>query len=258
MQWVLQEYEDTHKLGEVLERMGLDVSFHKVVPFVGELMPAPIFADKNQVIMFGSYSMRHYARTHGLTPGVFELRPFFNEIAWHPFLLNGPHNSRVTTVRELANLPLDGTLYFIRPVDDSKEIAGTVMDVNELEYLARTVNSLNPDEYIRGSMTPDTEVMLSEPVNIQREWRLWVVNDRVVTFSLYKMGTKVIYKDEIDQDVLDFATKVIAANPNYSRAYVLDICRSHEQLFILETNCMNAAGFYAADLQKLVEALEIL
>lgn len=45
---------------------------------------------------------------------------------------------------------------------------------------------------------------------------------------------------------------------DYSDAYVLDICRTDDGLKIIETNCINAAGFYAADLGKLVSALEEL
>ena len=84
------------------------------------------------------------------------------------------------------------------------------------------------------------------------------MNNKIITYSLYKQGSKVIYKNEIDDDAMKFAQYMIDLNPFYSDAYILDICRSDDELFILETNCMNAAGFYAADLQKLVQALEEL
>ncbi len=45
-------------------------------------------------------------------------------------------------------------------------------------------------------------------------------------------------------------------NQHYAHAYVLDVCRVNGDIKILETNCLNAAGFYAADLHKLVVALE--
>lgn len=48
----------------------------------------------------------------------------------------------------------------------------------------------------------------------------------------------------------------MAANPGYERAYVLDICRCDDGLRMLETNGLNAAGFYAADIARLVTALE--
>jgi len=254
MQWILQEYEDTSRLAEVLDRAGETYSLHKVVPFVGELDPEPNIVDPN-VVMFGSYSLRHYARQHGLTPGVWELRPYLNEYAWQEYLLNGPHNTRKVLLKDLGGLPLDDTLYFIRPVEDSKEIAGTVMDVNEILYTVKSVMGLRPDEYIQGSLRPDTEMMLGTPVNIQAEWRNWIVGDELITSSLYKQGRKVLYREGIDDDAREFVKDMVACNPGYAGAYVLDVCRSDGQLYILETNCINAAGFYAADLNKLVGAL---
>jgi len=256
MQWILQSYEDTDKLADILERVGLPYSTHKVVPFVGDLLPEPIIQDPDRVVMFGSYSLRHYARDHDLKPGVFELRPFLYEKPWIPFLLNGAE-CKTLTVRELGFLALDGDdLWFVRPVEDSKEIAGTVMTSDELTEMARNVNNLLPGEYIQGSLKPDTLMMIGEPHHIQKEWRNWIVEDRLITSSLYKMGGRVLYREEIDQDAREFVEWMIALNPGYAQAYVLDVCRTDEGLKIIETNCMNAAGFYAADLFKLIEAIE--
>lgn len=51
---------------------------------------------------------------------------------------------------------------------------------------------------------------------------------------------------------------MVELNPDYSPAYVIDICRTAEGLKLLETNCINAAGFYEADLIRLAEAIENL
>lgn len=255
MQWILQDYEDTSKLAEILARVDIPYSMHKVVPFVGDLSPKPEIDDPDRVVMFGSYSLRHYARDHDLRPGVFELRPFLYEKPWKPYLLNG--GARTFTVRELGVLALEGEdLWFVRPVDDSKEIAGTVMTSDELTEAMNLVNNLLPGEWVKGSLRPDTLMMISEPQTIQKEWRNWIVEDRLVTSSLYKMGSRVLYREEIDDDAREFVEWMIALNPNYAQAYVLDVCRTDEGLRIIETNCMNAAGFYAADLFKLIEAIE--
>jgi hypothetical protein len=79
MQWLLQEFEDTRKLAEALDRLGIPYTWHKVVPFVGELVPEPIVADPNSVVMFGSYALWRTAEANGYWPGVFKLRPFVQE-----------------------------------------------------------------------------------------------------------------------------------------------------------------------------------
>jgi len=38
-------------------------------------------------------------------------------------------------------------------------------------------------------------------------------------------------------------------------AFVLDIALTHNGYKVLEVNCLNSAGFYAADVSKLVQAI---
>ncbi|WP_049733375.1 ATP-grasp domain-containing protein [Rhizobium ecuadorense] len=258
MQWLLQEFEDTHKLAEALDRLGISYTWHKVVPFVGELIPKPVVADPGSVVMFGSYSLWRNAEANGYRPGVFKLRPFVQEQAWHPYLLNGA-DALFLALRDVpARLADDGREWFLRPVDDSKEEPGNVKSTDEIIRMAERVLALDEDEIPTGSLRHDTLLMFTKPVRILREWRLWAVNDRIVTYSLYKDGSRVIHRHEIDADVLEFGQRMVDINPGYSPAYVIDVCRTEEGLKLLETNCLNAAGFYAADLVKLAAAIDSL
>ncbi len=256
MQWILQDFEDTRMLAAALDRLELAYSWHKVVPFVGALQPEPEITDRNDVVLFGSYTLWRYAEAYDLEPGVFRITPFVDEPAWHPFLLNGPEAKRLLLRDIPATLSDDGKRWFIRPVEDSKEEPGKVQTTGEIIALAQKVLAVDQTDIPSGSLRHDTELMLTAPARIQKEWRIWVVADQVVTYSLYKEGTRVIYRPEIDEDALTFAKDLVAANPGYATAYVLDICRTDAGLRMLETNCINAAGFYAADLLKLVAAME--
>ena len=257
MQWILQRFEDTEKLAPALDRLGLAYSFHKVVPFVGELEPAPTINDPDSVIFFGSYTLWRYAEKHRLRPGVFKLRPFLHEAPWRPHMLNA--DARTLPLADIPkHLATDDTAHFFRPVDDSKEIAGRVLTGAEIVEIAQKVLALPPEDIPRGALRPETEMMLAAPTRIQKEWRLWVVNDLIITASLYKEGARVTYREDLDDDARSFANTLIQANPNYARAYVMYICRTATGLHLLETNCINAAGFYAADLTKLAAALEAL
>jgi hypothetical protein len=73
MQWILQQFEDTQKLADALDRLDISYSWHKVVPFVGELVPEPEVRDARAVVMFGSYALWRYAEAKGLYPGVFRI-----------------------------------------------------------------------------------------------------------------------------------------------------------------------------------------
>ena len=256
MQWVLQDFEDTQKLAEALDRLGLAYSWHKVVPFVGDLLPEPEVADPNAVVMFGSYSLWRYAEAKGYQPGVFEITPFVEEAVWHPYLLNGA-DSLFMTLRDIPEqFADDDRLWFVRPVGDSKEEAGQVKSSAGVIETAKRVMSLDEEDIPNGSLRHDTELMFSAPVRILKEWRLWAVGGKIVTYSLYKEGRRVVYREEIDEDALAFAQDMVDLNPDYSPAYVIDVCRTEEGLRLLETNCLNGAGFYAADLMKLALAIE--
>jgi len=255
MQWILQHFEDTEKLAGALDRLGIPYTWHKVVPFVGELQPEPVIDDRDAVVLFGSYTLWRYARREGLSPGVFKIRPFVHEKPWHPYLLNGA-DSLFLSLRGIPDhLPKEERQWFMRPVDDSKEEPGKVRYTSEIADLAERVLALEEDEIPKGSLRHDTELMLTQPTRIFKEWRIWIVNDVIRTYSLYKEGARVVYRPEIDQDAAEFAERLVKLNPRYARAYVMDVCRTETGLKMLETNCINAAGFYAADLLKLADAI---
>ncbi|MBY3432877.1 ATP-grasp domain-containing protein [Rhizobium laguerreae] len=256
MQWILQDFSDTHMLAEALDRLGIAYTWHKVVPFIGRLEPEAVVRDKRDVVMFGAYSLWRTAAAEGYWPGVFKLRPFVEEAAWHPYLLNGA-DAWFMTVRDVPTLLAgDERDWFIRPVEDSKEEPGNVKSAAEIVDMVEKVLKLEAKEIPKGSLRHDTRLMLTKPARILREWRLWAVDGTVVTYSLYKEGSRVVYRHEIDDDALEFAQRMVDVNPGYSRAYVIDICRTEDGLRLLETNCINAAGFYAADLAKLAVAID--
>jgi hypothetical protein len=210
------------------------------------------------VVLFGAYALWRYARAKGLSPGVFTIRPFVEEAPWGAYLLNGP-GAKFFTVREIAaGLDDDGRLWFLRPVADGKEQAGRVRPASEIFEIARKVMTLDPEEIPHGSLRPETRMMLTAPARILKEWRIWIVRDEVVTVSLYKEGTRVSYRPEIDADALAFAQDLARLNPKYAPAYVMDICRTESGLKRLETNCLNVAGFHAADVMKLAAAIDAL
>ena len=258
MQWILQDFEDTRQIAQALEKMGCAYSWHKVVPFVGTLEPEPVVANPEAVVMFGSYSLWRFAEKRGYTPGVFLVRPFVDETPWKPFLLNGPGATFLRVADIPDGLPDDGREWFCRPVSDGKEQAGGVHTSGAIRERARKVLALPPEDIPNGSLRPDTLMIFSKPTRIFKEWRCWVVDDKIITYSLYKEGARVVYRPEIDADALSFAQDMVKANPGYARAYILDVCKTPDGLRLLETNCINAAGFYAANIPKLVQAINDL
>ena len=291
MHWILQsnlfKEEAFERLIETLERFNIPHSQHKVVPFVGTLIPvdgAPglddidAYADPmlakltGPVICMGSYSMRHSAKKYNWTPGVFDLMEagsFDNCMKhWGHVMLNA--DSAVVPF-SAASWPA-GEKRFIRPTDDSKYFAGKVIEANEFLDWQRNVCVLKLD--YGNSLKPDTLIQVARLKKIYAEYRCWVVKGRIITMSLYKRGDTVVYQNmdgELGREARDFANTVlrshdggmdirmIASNVfgwHPAEAFCLDVCDTSEGWKVVEVNTLNACGFYAANLTSLVLALE--
>lgn len=257
MRWVLQNNifneEGFGSLVDVLTRFGIVFSEHKVIPFIGELMPEPEIDDGEPVIVMGSYSMALYADKKGWVPG-----SFANDS--HDFRVQLPHwqdhmVNAAAKVVPFHMVKMSAVPFFIRPVDDTKSFPGTVMDWGQYcEWRDQILGLSQEDNY--STITEETMVMVSPLVNIYREYRLWVVDGKIVTASLYKEGTRVRYDSLVEDHVIDFASQFVGSGKwEPARAYCLDIFDTENGLKIGEVNNINSAGLYKADIQKLVYAL---
>jgi hypothetical protein len=255
MHWILQNniFSETgwDSLVETLTRFGIPFSEHKVVPFVGELLPDPTI--EGDVICFGSYSLRHVAKRKNWYPGVFDLEPqnFVVQMShWKNHMLNW---DSVVSRFEDARFPDDMDDMFVRPIDDSKHFAGKVFEREDFVNWQRNVCLLKLD--YGTSLSPDTIVQVCQPHEIYSEYRFWVVRGEIVTASLYKLGDKVQYSSNVDPRFFYFVNSRISEwSPH--EAFVIDVCDTPDGIKIVEINTINSSGFYAGDVQKLVFALE--
>lgn len=286
MHWILQsnifKEEAFERLIETLERFNIPHSQHKVVPFVGTLIPVvdtPDLADidtyadpmltklTGPVICIGSYSMRHSAKKYNWTPGVFDLMEAgsFDRCMehWGHVMLNA--DSVVVPFSE-ASWPA-GEERFIRPTDDSKYFAGKVIEADEFLDWQRNVCVLKLD--YGNSLTPNTLIQVARLKKIYAEYRCWVVKSEIITMSMYKRGNTVVYQNmdsEIGHEARAFANSVLNHGNSFAitgnhgwqphEAFCLDVCDTDEGWKVVEVNTINACGFYAANLTSLVLALE--
>lgn len=259
MHWILQSnlFNETAYgvLLDTLERFGLPHSIHRVVPFVGEIDP-PVELETTNVICMGSYSLRHAARKHGWTPGVFDLGPYDFTVQlehWGSHMLNA--DSRVSAFKDAA---VDKAA-FVRPIHDSKAFAGKVFDPDEFHDWQGKVCALGTSD--RSSLDRETLVQVCPIKAIYNEYRFWIVRGEIVCASLYKQGDRVYYTDDVPPVYFDFARAMIAQWQPHD-AFVLDVCSVPDDgdgwlgIKIVEINTLNSAGFYAANIPKLVMALE--
>mgnify|MGYP003386824051 CR=1 FL=1 len=262
MHWIIQENicqeKQWNELISSLERYQIPHSIHKVVPFEGSLIPEPIL-NTNKIWAMGSTAMANICKKNGWYPGVIEL-PDFDEQKrnWGAKLLN--YDSQEYTMIQLLDEILTEQLYFIKPNNDSKFIAGQVMSNDEIKDWAHRVVNLGENDGSNVNM--HSKVILASPKNIQVEARFWIIDHKVITYSLYKMGNTVIYsRDLVDQDLIYYASLISTRMPperwQPARAYCLDLCRDiNDEIKIVEINNMNSSGLYDWNITKLIGGIQ--
>lgn len=138
-------------------------------------------------------------------------------------------------------------LLFIRPNDDTKSFAG---DVKEFKNIGTWYEGLR--RYENTNLTIDTKIVVAEPWNIVKEWRLWIVNKKVIAASQYRKYFKLSKEEGCPKEVKDFAE---ARCQHYvpHDVFCMDIGMSGGELYIIECGCMNGSGFYKANIQNIVK-----
>lgn len=260
MHWIIQNNiyseEGFDVLITALKTLDLPYSIHKCVPFVGELDPEPK-PTQDRVIVMGSYTLALQAQKRGWKPGAFitdELDYRKQLVRWGSAMFN--HDAVFTTFGKVE--PQEKP-FFIRPVHDTKSFSGYVTDWPSFQQWQSTelrhADKYPDDVYSGRILSQDTEVMVCPNRRIYNEYRIWVVKGKAVAWSQYKIGTMKLYRADVDQRILDFAERQ-AAIYSPAPAFVLDVFEAEDGLFIGEINNLNAAGFYKANMGKLLMALE--
>jgi len=254
MHWILQDHfisePGRSALIAALDRFGISYSVHTVVPKVGELLPEPALTHQN-VICIGSYSLRAAVAGNGWTPGLFDIfAQDFEQLRahWGNHLLN--FSSVVCPLKEAV---FTEESMFVRPTNDSKYFSGRVF--TRLEFAAWKRSICDSDSNHGTSLSPETRIQLSMPVTIFAEHRFWVVKGQLITHSVYKRGGQVTHSSDADQRLFQFVEERIGEWMPHE-TFVLDVCDTPDGIKIVEINTLNSSAFYAADVQRLVMALE--
>ena len=241
MKFLIQEnlFSDIHdrKLLDILTKY--DLEYHLVKSNEESLLP---FKD-SESFCFGSVKLARIAKEYNLKPG-----SFFNEN--HDYLvysekygkenmLNG--DSLITTIKQFE-FPKNESL-FIRPTKDSKIFTGKVFNMYDWEEMIASNTRLE-----------DNTIQVSKPKDIQQEVRNFIVNGKVITSSYYRLGSNVYHQECKDDSIIEYAQSM-ANIYNVADGYVMDIAMIGNEYKIVEINCLNSAGFYDINMEKLIESI---
>ena len=253
MFWVVQnnlfKEEGFKTLIQTIERMKLPYKIVKAVSFVGDITPD--INPENPVIAIGAYSLWKVAKRKGWKPGV-----FVNENFTFPKFVKNYGDNLLNKEAHLSTIEGFEPKYdefFVKPCKDSKVFAGQKMTWEKFKEWRDKILDLGWE----GTVTGNTCVVQAPVKEIYREYRFFVVNGKVITGSQYRVGTRVFSTECNEKDVIRYAQKMVNLwSP--AAGFVMDVAITPDGFKVIEVNCLNASGFYACDMSKVVFALEEL
>jgi hypothetical protein len=141
----------------------------------------------------------------------------------------------------------DKVHYFIRPCKDSKIFTGRVFNQDEWNEFVRVTLTNGHDNNIDQS----TKIQAASVKTIYKEIRCWVVGGKVITAAQYTG----INLDDGHVEAKEFAQKMVDLH-QIAEAFVIDVCLCPAGWKVVELNCINCSGFYGANVDKLLEAID--
>jgi hypothetical protein len=225
----------------------------QLIPFSNELPKMPEVDGKfvlygRTTLMLNAYSDDFWKNGLFFNPDFFT--PECYKKHWGDMMLNS--DAFVVKLRdipkirsnELSHMSLDSE-FFIRPNDDLKLFQSGVVTLEDLIKMPDNATD-DPSEPVN----LNTEISISSVKNIDREWRLIIVDKKFISGSEYIPEVKSF----VPAEVIDFAEKA-AEIWTPAPVFVMDIAFDGSSFKIIECNCFNGSGFYASDLDLIVRVV---
>lgn len=244
MKWIIQQTpsnSDSDRLIQACKDTNTD--FTEILSLVDlERLP------QDKAFIYGSIPLGKLARSLGKwNPGAgIEVHNFdFNvwRYFWKENCLN--FSAKIWFINEFYEKVKPNDCFFIRPCVDDKSFTGTVMTTDEFKQWYFSAIMIDPD-------FAHTVVAVADPNPPDEEWRLFIVNKKVSTGSLYQRNGKAAQSDMILQEIIDFGEK-IADIWSPASLFSLDVGKVGDKLYVIEAGCLNSSGLYGANCLKLIK-----
>lgn len=248
MHWAVQSnlgQSEADKLVRAFKKVGCPYTGLVAVPF--SFRPLPDLPTDRPTMFYGAVGfIKPIWESKKWTPGVIFNENFDYQVwskAWGEHCLND--GATVTTLECFGQQKHNpNKLFFLRPCADDKSFSGTVIEFGEM------------DDWMRGILGAaldfkDTPIAVSEPVGITSEWRLYMLDRRVMSASLYKKDGRHIRSPDVPRSVIEFGEKM-AEHWSPAPLFTLDVAESGGDLYVNEMGSFHSAGLYDADVPKII------
>ena len=256
--WVIEanvEGLPSEALQAEIHRQGMTV--HVIKPFLQAKPPRDVLGAESipfdaSVVFTGTLTLLRYIRENRRwVPGGW--CNFDNLACSKYYTYFGPHllnrNYTVLPIAEAIRLQEHlgrafaiGANVFVRPDSVDKSFSGKLVNIDSLDqFLAAK------------AFDPTTLILIAEPREIGREWRLFVAHSEVVTGSQYLMSGQTKLAAGIPSEVSQFASKVLReVTWRPDPLFVMDIGETKSGLHVVELNSFSCSGLCSCDLEAYV------
>ena len=237
-----------------LERLDLPHEIVSVIPFVEGFN---FQTDRTDIFPFGSVKMARESQRLGWYPGT-QLNDNHDYLVYKDYykdnLLN--YDSKIIKLgdTEFFSKPR----FFARPTKDSKIFTGQEFDMGEWRESRDRALTEREKMLKEGHIViydENTEIQIASIKKIYKEIRFWIVKGEIVTASQYRLGNRMVLDSNVDKEAYTYCNKMVKLF-ELNEGFVMDLALTDNGYKIIECGCINCAGFYEADMQKLLMTLE--
>jgi hypothetical protein len=252
--WVLEANVFAHScFDEMVDHLRqIQIPYHvvRIVPFSHELV-GNLPAIDNPCVAYGSIGVAKLAGRQRWLPGIWASDDLASTVyarrLGDKYLNNGLVACRLSEV-ERRSIDLGWSQFFLRPDDDGKAFPGGIVTRSEI---VGWIAQMRSAAVLEGN---DADVVIAPAQVTGREWRTVVVDGEIVAYSLYKNHERRWEERSIDPAALK-AVEMAVEVFRPSDVFIVDVCETPDGMKIIEYNNFNAAGLYACDVGKVIDAV---
>lgn len=262
VKWLIEKYEDSNFINGLIDTVKANRFHYKVIDifnFQYKISSSSFFHNDSCVVFYGGLLLaKILQREKQWVPGPIcnfqnlECLTYFSYFG--KYLLNQdyimmPLNEFYRKKDDIYNKFSIDNKVFLRPNSGAKTFCGNIYDY---DFLDSEINTIR----LYGKLPIDRILsVISSPKKIDKEWRIVIVDRKVVAYSLYKKDGEIFEKRECDEGAIELSKAIANEKWQPDYAYTVDICLSNGYYKLLEVNSFSCSGLYECDPNLIVESV---
>jgi len=263
VKWVFEDIlidaVETNRIKKSAENIGCEIGTINTYQWFLEQNSALPFPNNDQqcIVYYGSLQLGKLIKQKtNWVPGIwlnynsFKCSTYYNY--FYNFLFNIPFSFLTFGTLKEEQIFKNENEVFIRPDSGFKTFTGNIFKKETFKTELEKIKNCY-------DVQPEEIVLLSSVKNIKKEWRVFVVENSIVTGSEY-ISDKKTSINKLPDNVIKYTQNVLnLVQWKPEPAFSIDICEDYsEKLYVLEINSFNCSGIYGANTDILVEEINKL